>query len=549
MRLLLAFLVGLGLAASFPEINFPWLAWLAPGLILLATRGGSGRQTFGFGYIAAAGHYLVSLNWLVELPFPWLRVVAYVATVAVLSVFLAAWCWVCWRSFEGGFLRVPSTCRGNLEGRLPMRVRRLWRCVAWAIFCAAAWVAMEMVIARVLTGFPWNFLGVSQFRFLPLIQIASFTGVYGVSFLVVWVSVTGLILFRPDLRAGLRVLQVAPVLLAPPLLVTLGVIGFGMAKLSEAEPFVREVKIALVQPAIPQEAIWDANEKRQRFDKLIELSRAALAAEPDLLVWPETAMPDLIGRNAFTQQALRNLLRDQRAWIVMGGGDVRPVRGSKDAYFNAAFLIDDKGELVSIYHKRHLVLFGEYMPGARRFPSLAKLRRGGMGMTPGNQIGEFEIDSLALKFNVLICFEDVFPHEVRSTVNVESDFLLNLTNDGWFGDHWIQRQHAISAMFRAIENGLPLVRCANNGLTCWVDARGRLHEEFFPGSSDIYQAGFKTARVPLRLPGNRGEGTFYNRHGDWFGWCCVSLSLIVLIWSCLQSRELAGPDELARIGP
>jgi apolipoprotein N-acyltransferase len=129
-----------------------------------------------------------------------------------------------------------------------------------------------------------------------------------------------------------------------------------------------------------------------------------------------------------------------------------------------------------------------------------------------------------LNTSVLICFEDVFPHGVGEYVDEETDFLVNLTNNGWFGESAAQWQHAVAALFRAVENGVPLVRCANNGLSCWVDPCGGLHEVYFGASRDIYGAGFKIARIPIPPRRAPGDKTFYHRHGDWFGWMCVGLT-------------------------
>jgi apolipoprotein N-acyltransferase len=139
----------------------------------------------------------------------------------------------------------------------------------------------------------------------------------------------------------------------------------------------------------------------------------------------------------------------------------------------------------------------------------------------------FRVPELRVKFSVLICFEDVFPHGVREYVDEDTDFLLNLTNNGWFGESAAQWQHAASAVFRAVENGVPLVRCANNGLTCWVDPQGRLHEVYFPGTKDIYGPGVKLVQAPL-LAGRKRAPTFYWRHGDVFGWSCVGWCVLVV---------------------
>ena len=327
-------------------------------------------------------------------------------------------------------------------------------------------------------------------------------------------------------RRRLLLLQVLP-----PLLVLAGVLAYGRHELSSVSESPRPYKIALVQPAIPQPAIWDPNEETNRFLKLLQISQAALAEKPDLLVWPETALPEMITRNQFTQDAIVNLLHPYNTWMVMGASDFesQPDATGRDAteWFNSAFLIDPAGEMVARYHKRHLVAFGEFMPGARWFPFLAKLRAAGAGLTSGDRPGLFHITEPAASFSVLICYEDLFPHEVRQCQDQQTDFLLNLTNDGWFGDSAAQWLHMVNALFRAVELHLPLVRCCNNGITCWIDVCGRLHNVYFPESKNVYQAGYKLIDVPLASSESGQHPTFYRQHGDFFGWGCVALVVVL----------------------
>jgi apolipoprotein N-acyltransferase len=503
-----AFLAGLLLAACFPGIELSWLAWLAPGLILWSTRSAAGKSVFLSGFAAGLGCFLLLLHWLLFIPFRFYALVAYLGTSALLALDVAAWCWVCWRVF-------PREAN--------------WRRVVWPFFCAAAWVAMEMARARLYTGFPWDFLGVSQFRFLALIQISSLTGVYGVSFLVAWLSSALFLAVSPG-RAFWP--------LAPPLAAVVAAVVFGFAKLSQAPsetaPFLQ---MALVQPDIPQPAIWDATDKSNRFVQLLELSRAALATKPDILVWPEAPLPDLLGRNGYTQRAVTGLLQGGRAWMVMGAADTRGSPHGPQPFqaFNSAFLIDPNGNLVDRYYKRHLVPFSEYLPWAREFPFLARSRRSGAGLSHGDKPVQFHLHHPPATFAPLICFEDTFSQEVRQTVAPSTDFLLDLTNDGWLGHGSAQWQHATSALFRAVENGLPLVRCANNGLTCWIDTRGRMHNVYFDDSLDICQAGFKIARVPLAP----AAPTFYRRHGDIFGWTCVAITALLLLFHAPSRKPQA----------
>jgi len=398
---------------------------------------------------------------------------------------------------------------------------------------------MEMGICRILTGFPYS-LGVSQFKNLPLIQIASVTGVYGISFLVVWSSIVLVGVVLTFARRGKPLIH-SLCELALPLAVVLIVCILGLYKLQHVPSAARELKVALIQPSIPQYVIWNENEKANRFRKLLALSKESLAAQPDLLVWPESALPTLLNRfNPMTHDAITNLVANHKTWMIMGANDVRlkkrPRHSEDGEYLNSSFLIDPSGELVEKYHKRHLVMFGEYMPLGRWFPFLNYFRTLDSGFAPGDGPVPFLLSNLRVKISVLICSEDVFPQLVRDYVEPDTDFLLNLTNNGWFGESAAQWQHAANAAFRAVENRLPLVRCTNNGLTCWIDEVGRMHDIYFPGSKNIYQAGFKISMIPLRAAGQNLSRTIYNRFGDWFGWGCAGVMLVLLARKWLSSR-------------
>jgi apolipoprotein N-acyltransferase len=222
-----------------------------------------------------------------------------------------------------------------------------------------------------------------------------------------------------------------------------------------------------------------------------------------------------------------------RVWLVIGSDDAEPDGQGGNRFFNSAFLISPGGQILDRYSKRHLVMFGEYVPLSRWLPFLKKLTPVGDGFTPGTAPGHFnwflgEDRAVPVRMAMLICFEDVMPGLVRRSVAPDSDFILNLTNDGWFRESAAQWQHAANAVFRAVENGRPLVRCTNNGRTIWVDAAGRIRElESHPegGREDIYAEGWHIARVPLAGGGDTASSpTFYARNGDWFGWACVALA-------------------------
>jgi apolipoprotein N-acyltransferase len=533
-------LCGLLLALAFPKFNLWWLAWLAPGWLLLVSLGQTGWTAFRTGYVAGLAQFLVGFYWLLLIPKPVIAIVAWLAVGFLMAIYIGAWTWVCCRFFPKNARAEKRPDQPTSPVDLLLSVnwqRRAW----WAFICAVAWVAMEMGVARILNGFPYS-LGISQFKLLPLIQIASVTGVHGVSFLVVWVSVSlvcvGVVAWRGRVSFPLLARE-----LAAPCVVLAAVIFFGSARLNFSETPRGYLKVALVQPGIPQSVIWDVNERTNRLHKLVELSEAALAQRPDLLIWPEAALPEnMVGRNRETQDLITALVRSNNVWMIFGGIDTAVRRDASGATetikLNAAFLVDPAGDLVSRYFKRKLVMFGEYVPGARRFPFLQRLFKKMGGMEAGQKIIQFQMSRPEARITPLICFEDTFPRLAREAVDSDTDFLLNLTNNGWFGSSAAQWQHAVDALFRAVENGVPLVRCTNNGLTCWIDSRGRLHAAHFPGSTDIYQAGFKNIEVPLRGSQDTQRGrTIYHRCGDLFGWVCVALTLAALAQSFLSKQR------------
>jgi apolipoprotein N-acyltransferase len=372
---------------------------------------------------------------------------------------------------------------------------------------------------------------------VPLIQIASVTGVYGVSFLVVWLSLALYSAVRLMLRQpNPRLIWQAEIML--PLVAILILFIFGFARLSGENPPGPALRVTLIQPSIPQTLIWNPEEDDRRFQGLLAQSQAALTNRTDLLLWPESAVPET---DAATCLAISNFAQSNRVWIILNAEDSEYLPDTTN-YFNAAYLIGPDGRWRQVYHKRKLVIFGEYIPLAHWLPFIKYLTPISDGWTPGDKPVTFKLNRWGddvgvqasawpastlkrefqhIKTSPLICFEDVFPGVARDAADDDTDFLVNLTNDGWFRQSAEQWQHMANAVFRTVENGLPLVRCANNGITCWIDASGRVRGIFRDNSGSVYGVGALTVEIPI---GDRHGPTFYHRHGDWFGWSCVILA-------------------------
>jgi apolipoprotein N-acyltransferase len=516
VRLLLAAGGGLLLSAAFPKVGLAGAAWVGPGLILFSALGCGGGRAFRLGFVGGLAHFLTSLYWLVAIPYTfhgvpvgpacgWFLLSAYCA------LFPALWVWLCWRIWA------PPPAADLPAGEAVDRffAAGVLRRGLWAFNTALIWVALEMARGRLFSGFPWNFLGASQFKMLPLIQMASVTGIYGVSFIVAWMSVALVMtLGSMTRRPGRGVWGEA----GAPLLTAAVLASLGVNRVANSPPAGAELTVALVQPAFLQTVIWDQDQDEARLNQMIALSDKALAAPASLLLWPEGALSGLTAEHL---DALAKLTSRHGAWLA-ATADLSEIsaRGGLE-YFNGSILLNPKGEVEAVYHKRRLVIFGEYLPSWLWFLKWVTPIDG--SFTPGREPAQFVMKNPGARFSVLICFEDVFAEEAREHATPETDFLVNLTNDGWFGKGAAQWQQAAAAVFRAVENGLPLVRCTNDGLTCWIDAQGRLKEIFSAAGRDD-AAGFMRAQIPLRTGGERTR-TFYNLHGDWFGWSCCGVSL------------------------
>ncbi|MFO1487524.1 MAG: apolipoprotein N-acyltransferase [Verrucomicrobiota bacterium] len=533
---------GVLLALSFPNCNIAGFAWIAPALMLAAAFGKTGAESFRIGYVAGLAHHLVSLGWLLLIPYRWQGIplgpfFGWLALSSYLALFPAAWVWLCLKAVQTEAKNSSEARPGSWLGTLRHLAARSWAARArWTLFCAATWVALEMILSRLLGGFPWNLLGSSQYQITPLIQLASLTGVYGVSFLVVWTSLSLLcaaaaIAHRPGQRSA----WLGEVIL--PMLAVTTAFVFGFQNLRMTSPAEKELRVTLIQPSIPQTLIWDPANDLARFRELLRLSESALTNQTQLLIWPEAAIPKLLRYEPEIFQAVTNLARRHQVWMIVGSDDAEPRTttsvGDAD-YFNSAFLVSPQGELLDRYNKRQLVIFGEYLPLRRWLPFLKWFTPIDGGFTPGRQAGRFSLENLGINISPLICYEDMFPQLTRGSVDGGVDLLVNLTNDGWFGEGAAQWQQAAGAVFRAVENGVPMVRCANNGVSGWIDASGNLRALLKDAAGTIYGPGALHFTLPLA---KEHPPTFYHRHGDWFGWSCAGLSAVTAARRLLPERK------------
>ena len=239
------------------------------------------------------------------------------------------------------------------------------------------------------------------------------------------------------------------------------------------------------------------------------------------------------------QLAVSRLLAGHKTWMVLCVDSAEDSNGETKVY-NSSVLVNPQGKGTAIYHKRRLVMFGEYIPFVRWLHFLKFLAPIGDGFSPGSEPVQFQTFDPSAKLSVLICFEDVFAAEARLHADPDTDFLINLTNDGWFGDGASQWQQTACAVFRAIENGLPLARCSNNGITCWIDAKGRLRQ-VLGNSTNVYSPGILNCEIPLK-DGPSSPRTFYNAHGDVFAFACAIYAVLSFALSVRKNALNSHPQ-------
>lgn len=493
------------------------LAWFALVPLLWSLRNdGSLRETAGSALLAGLAFWIPSLHWIACVTTPgWLILSAYCALYFIPPALL-------WARWPARF--------GTAHGARVLRV---------AAF-AAAWTAAEYLRGVLFTGFPWNPLGVSQARSVGLIQHAAWGGAGAVSALIALANAAlaseleGLIRRR---RAGRVELT-----LALGLLVAAFIGGQRMrnAELRRESGAERNLRIAMIQTAVPQFEKWTPEFIEDMYRKIGRWSDAALRSGPlDLLVWPETAVPEDLRMSADAFDLLASI-----EWrgvpVLVGALDSGYDDPARPSYYNTAFLLAEGRRIVETYDKQHLVLFGEYVPFDDVLPFLRRLTPVEQTVEAGRRPVVFRLPENPAQFSVLICFEDVFPRLSRDFARRGAELLVNMTNDAWFDGSAGARQHLWNSMFRCVETRLPMARCANSGITCWVDSAGRVREELpATDSNGKPTPGFLRATVPL-APADPAA-TFYLRHGDLWSGLCLAASIlagIVMSWRPRRSSAM-----------
>jgi apolipoprotein N-acyltransferase len=493
---------GILLGLAFPAhpdslmapLHHPAWAWIALTPLLAALTQCNSNSAFRLGWIAGASFALHTLYWVAGTEGGGMAVVGGTGLLA---------------AYLGLFLGLFAGAQRLLLVRLGRRS---------LLLAPVLWTAQEYLVSVGELGFPWLLLGHSQAAIPSLIQYATITGAYGVSFWAVLLNVLVLQVLRsPSLRrvnlfqAGALVAAFA----AP--------IAYATRVIPAAGSAEATARVAVIQPNLSLADKWGNGGLEFSLERLEQLSRDAAAAAPDLdlLVWPETAVPCYLGLRSQCQGRIQTLADQLGVPVLTGAPDYD--RARREPY-NAAFLLQPGQSEMQRYAKMHLVPFGERTPFRDRIPLLRNINWSALT----GDLGPAEFASGAertvfahprVPFVVLICFEAVFPDFARRSVQQGGRLIVNITNDSWFGDSAGPYQHAELAAMRAVENRTPMARCASTGISMFIDAYGRVS-----GATGLGEQTYRVHDVAAA-----SGGTFYTRHGDWFALLMlICASLLVL---------------------
>lgn len=489
---LLSALSGALLALSFPKAGLSFLAWFAFVPLFLACGRKSARKAGKLGFVAGLVSFGGILYWIniVVTTYGKLPLPVSICVYLILVTYLAAFFWVVFY----------LVCRGEEKG-IPV-----------VLSFPFVWVGLEYVRSFLLTGFPWASLGYSQYRLVPLLQVADIAGVYGISFLI---ALSNAVLYlalkgfsKKEKGAGYPVRSAAVLLL---LLAFTVAYGFhGMRRPSGGTP----LKVSLIQGNIDQGIKWDPAFLQATLTIYERLTRQAAGEGVDLVVWPESAAPFFFQEGGGPSSRVAALAAQVRSPIIFGSPAYEDGEGRRK-FYNSAYLVSPNGAVLGRSDKMHLVPFGEYVPLAKLLPFVHKLVVGVGDFSPG--LGIAPLDTGKEKFGVLVCFEGIFPELSRQHVRSGARVLVNITNDAWYGRSSAPYQHLSMAVFRAVENRVPLIRAANTGISAIIDENGRI-----TSSTGLFEEAFLNGEV---RPGS--GGTFYTRFGDVFAVLCLVITILV----------------------
>lgn len=512
-NLFFSLLTGLLLSFSFPPFRLGFLAYVALIPFFLLLEQSDYKTSIRWGFLTGLFINIGTLYWI-----NWVTVPGAIAAILYLPVYFI----------------IYAVLHTFVRKRLGTNQLYIW--------VPFLWTGIEYFRSLGVLGFPWNSLAYTQSYYLALIQYVSFTSVYGVSLWVVTINVIILMLIKnfSNYRKIVIYFIVLVMLFLIPWL-------YGKMIMPESEDAREEqIRVALIQGNIDPYLKWDDEFLQDNLKIYDKLTRQSAEFSPQLIIWPETAIPDYFRSSTLYLDGVKSVVSELNIPLITGAPDYRFFEDSEYKTFNAVFLVKPNRSDLQIYHKIHLVPFGERVPFTERFPLLKnfleQFEMGEGNFSPGSKVVSFKVpivrnDSLANNLSpkrdhilapAVVCFESVFPELVRKFILNGSDILIVITNDAWFERSSAPYQHAQMAVFRAIENRVSIARCANTGVSMFIDPFGRTQSR-----TPIFEDRVLVDEIPLRW-----QTTFFTRHGNVFTIAVSLLNFGPLLAALFSSKKI-----------
>ncbi len=478
----IAFLLGaLGTLAFEPFSWFFMVFFSVGGLLWLLNNAStnSWKQAFAIGWWFGLGHFTTGLYWIsfalgVDLKqFGWLIPFIVLGLPAILSFFIA-----------------PVTFFAKT-----LQVKGLEQ----ALFFSITWAFFEWLRGHLFTGLPWNLIGYTWVPYETISQSLSFLGIYGLSFITIFIAtLLYCTVTAESLKKSLSYFLFATLLLG-------SLWGGGKWRLLHVkEESIPDVYLRIVQPNISQKLKWNREYADKNFEHILALTNSPARKKITHILWPESAIPFFLEYDHERRQRLISIIPSQ-GYLMTGGIRLKKHSVSNVQIWNSIFVITAKGEIEEIYDKSHLVPFGEYVPMRSFFPSfIKKITVGSIDFSSGFGPRTLKITGLP-PFSPLVCYEGIFPGEVKGREGERPEWIYNATNDAWYGPTSGPYQHLVINRARAIEEGLPYMRVANTGISAVIDAYGRIK-----ASLPLDTEGVIDTELPMPSP----SPTFYSLYGD-----------------------------------
>lgn len=493
-KILLALLSGLLITASFPPFKTGWLIWISIIPLLIALEDTSPRTAFRLGILAGLSHYVSLIYWIINVisTYGGLNVFISICILLLLCLYLSV--------YIGIFSFLISVFKNS-------KIKIL--------FFAGIWVSLEYIREMIFTGFPWGLLGYSQFNRLEIAQIADITGVYGISFIIAAFNVFLFYLMVKNREIFKNRYFISETLIL--IILTCASIYYGNNRLFRygiEESKNPQLNVAVIQGNIDQSVKWNEDFLEETIDTYVSLTQSSYNTKPDIIVWPETAVPLFFQDDNPFSEKIFDLAGESNAHLIFGSPAYKREPDSI-RYYNRAWHISPDGRINGKYDKNHLVPFGEYVPLQKFLPFVYRLVPAAGDFSRGESTDPIHLDTNPA--GILICYEVIFPEIARSQVLKGATILINITNDAWFGFTSAPYQHLFISVFRAIENRRPLIRSANTGISAIVDSTGKV---------TIHGGLFTEEVLTGKITPEKDVLSFYSRFGDIFATGILILCLI-----------------------